>query len=203
MITYTDDIVCQIMTKLEEQGLEKNTLVLFTGDNGTNKAITSKLPGMDLRGGKGSMTEAGTRVPRLAWWPGKIEPGVRDEMFCLVDVLPTIAAVAGIELSCEVDGMDLSHNLLGGKGQDRNHVLMSFKKEYFVRDKRFRLDQGGTPYDTPATSDKERYSEKETLATEHHAHRERLQSILNEYMAIDQEFFGAAESKKKKRSDAL
>jgi hypothetical protein len=111
-----------------------------------------------------------------------------------------IASIAGIQLACKVDGLNLSHNLLGGEGKDRDHVLMSFKKEFFVRDKRFRLDQDGTLYDTPVTSDKVRYSEKQTMATEHLAHRERLQYVLNEFMAIDQASFGAAESKKK--SDA-
>lgn len=56
MITYMDQVVGDMMAKLKEHGLEKNTLVLFTGDNGTHKSITSKLPGMDIKGGKGSMT---------------------------------------------------------------------------------------------------------------------------------------------------
>ena len=75
MITYMDQVVGDIMAKLKEHGLERNTLVLFTGDNGTHKSITSKLPGMDLKGGKGSMTEAGSRVPLLAWWSGHCEAG--------------------------------------------------------------------------------------------------------------------------------
>ncbi len=190
MLTYMDDIVGKIMAKLREHGLETNTLVLFTGDNGTHNAITSKLAGMDLKGGKGSMTEAGTRVPLLAWWPGKVKPAVRDEFVCLVDVLPTIAAVAGIKLEGKVDGMDLSHNLTGGEGRDREYVLMSFKKDFFVRDSRFRLDQDGVLYDIPVTSNKERYSEHRSDAAEHSAQRERLQAILKEFMAIESETVG-------------
>lgn len=193
MITYMDDIIGKFMAKLEEHGLEKNTLVLFTGDNGTGTKIVSKLPGMSLRGGKGSMTEAGTRVPLLACWPGTIKPGVREEFFCLADVLPTIASIAGIKLDRNVDGMDLSHNLTGGEGKDRDQVLMSFKKGFFVRDKRFRLHHNGTLYDVPVTSDNERYSEKEI--SEHQSDRTRLQKILDEFMATEQEYGGAAESK--------
>lgn len=192
MITYMDDVVGKFTAKLREHGLEENTLVLFTGDNGTHRAITSKLPVMDLKGGKRSMTEAGTRVPLLAWWPGTIKPGVRDEFFCLVDVLPTIASVAGIKLDREVDGMDLSHNLTGEEGQDREHVLMSFKKGFFVRDERFRLHEDGSLYDIPVTSDAERYRERKATGLEHPADRARLQTILDGFMAIEQGVDGAA-----------
>ncbi|NJM54818.1 MAG: sulfatase-like hydrolase/transferase [Verrucomicrobiae bacterium] len=200
MITYMDDIVGKIMAKLKEHGLEKNTLVLFTGDNGTGRPITSKLPGLSLKGGKGTMTEAGTRVPLLAWWPGTIQHGVRDELFCLVDVLPTIAAVAGIKLDRPLDGMDLSHNLFGKAGLNRQHVLISFKKEYFVRDSQCRLNQDGKFYGIPVTSNLERYSEKQTTDPELGPHRARLQSALNEFMAIPQELGGEAATKSKSDS---
>lgn len=193
MITYMDDIIGQVMTRLKDHGIDKNTLVIFTGDNGTHKSITSKLPGMDLKGGKGSMTEAGCRVPFIAWWPGKISPAVRDEFFCLVDVLPTITSLAGIELSREVDGMDLSHNLLGKEGKNREHVLMSFKKMFYVREKRFRLNEDDKLYDIPVTSDKERYSETVSTNPEDESHRQRLQGILDEFTAIKNEYGGATD----------
>ena len=99
MITYMDDIVGRIRAKLEEHDIARNTLILFTADNGTHKAITSQLPGMKLKGGKGSMIETGTRVPFIAWWPGRIKPAVKEEFLCLVDVLPTICSVANIDLA--------------------------------------------------------------------------------------------------------
>ena len=64
------------MDKLDELGLRKNTLVLFTGDNGTDKHVVSVLNGQEITGGKGSMTDAGTRVPLIANWPGIIEEGL-------------------------------------------------------------------------------------------------------------------------------
>jgi len=211
MITYMDDIVGQIMDRLAKHGIDKKTLVIFTADNGTHKSITSRLPGMDLKGGKSLMTEAGTRVPFLAWWPGTIAPAVRDEFICLVDVLPTIASLTGIELSRELDGMDLSHNLLGRKGTDREHVLMAYKGgQFFVRDKRFRLSVTGDKspvvklYDIPVTSNKERYSEKVSTNPEDEPHRQRLQTVLDEFMTIEQEFdintaFESEETEKKPR----
>ena len=188
MITYMDDTIGQIMKRLEDHGIDKNTVVFFTGDNGTGKEITSKLPGMNLKGGKGSMTEAGSRVPLLAWWPGTIQPAVRDEFFCLVDILPTVASLSGIKLSRELDGMDLSHNLLGKKGKNREYVQICYKKGLFVRDRRFRLHEDGRFYDIPTTSDKERYSEKKSDNPEHEVHRKRLQVIMDQFKAIEPEY---------------
>ena len=188
MITYMDHIVGSLLKRLGKHGLEKNTLVLFTGDNGTHKSITSQLPGLKFKGGKGSMTEAGSRVPLLAWWPGAIRPGVRDEFFCLVDVLPTIHALAGIELKRKVDGLNLAHNFIGGPGADRESVLINYGKGYFVRGKRFRLNQDGKLYDIPVTSDVTRYSEKVTTDPKHAPHRKRLQVLLDDFMAIENEY---------------
>ena len=84
--------------------------------------------------------------------------------------------------------MDLSHNLLGKKGKNREHVLMSFKKGFFVRDNRFRLHEDGRLYDIPVTSDKERYSETVSTRPEHEPHRRRLQGILDEFTAIENEY---------------
>lgn len=187
MITYMDHLVGQILARLREHGLDRNTLVLFTGDNGTGRQITSKLPGMNLQGGKGIMTEAGSRVPLLAWWPGTIKPGVREQLFCLADVLPTITSVAGIPLSRQLDGMDLSHVLLGKEGKDREQVFINYGSGYFVRESRFRLNQDGKLYDIPVTSDKERYSEKVTTDPAHEAARLRLQAALDQFMAIKTE----------------
>ncbi len=198
MVTYMDNIVGKFMSKLKEHDLEKKTLILFTGDNGTGTAITSFLPGMKLKGGKGSMTEAGTRVPLLAWWPDTIEPTVRDELVCLVDIRATIAAIAGIKLENPVDGLDLSHLLLGKQGRDREHVLMSFKKGFFVRDQRFRLDQDGTLFDIPTKSDQERYREKPVTDGAYSEERARLKLALDEFMSIEQETEKNAKAKKKK-----
>jgi len=187
MITYMDDIVGKFMAKLKEHGLEKNTLVLFTGDNGTGPEITSKLAGMDLKGGKGTMTEAGSRVPLLAWWPETIKPGVREQLFSLADVLPTITSVAAIPLSRQLDGMDLSHLLLGKAGKDREQVFINHGRGYFVRESRFRLNEDGKLYDIPITSDKERYSEKVTTDPAHEADRRRLQAAFDQFLAIKSE----------------
>ena len=181
MITYMDDIIGQLIVRLKKHGIDDNTLIIFTGDNGTHKKITSKLPGMDLAGAKGSPVEAGSRVPFIVRWPGKIKPAVSEEFFCLVDVLPTIASIAGIELTAEVDGMDLSHNFLGKEGKNREYIVMPYKG-FYVRDKRFRLHADGRFFDIPVTSDKERYAEKETKNPEYEPQRKKLQALIDKYM---------------------
>ncbi|MCR9197758.1 MAG: sulfatase-like hydrolase/transferase [Planctomycetaceae bacterium] len=202
MITYMDDVVGQILARLRQHGIADNTLVLFTGDNGTGRPITSRLPGLQIKGGKGTMTEAGSRVPFLAWWPGTISPGVRDEFLCLVDVLPTIAAIADIPLKRDVDGMNLAHNLLGTTGNNRPHVLINYKQGFFVRDRMLRLNEDGRLYHIPVSSDAARYAERETSAAEFAAHRQRLQQVLDDFMAIPQQYDHRTDSppaSKKKR----
>jgi arylsulfatase A len=197
MVTYMDHLIGRILTRLKHHGLDRNTLILFTGDNGTGKQITSKIAGMDLKGGKGTMTEAGSRVPLVAWWPGTIRPAVRDEFFCLVDVLPTITSMAGIKLDGKVDGMDLSHHLNGKMGKDRKHVLINHGKGYFVRDQRFRINQDGKFYDIPVSSDKERYSEKQSVDPAHADRRQQLQGILDDFMSIESEYENPGRPKSK------
>ena len=188
MITYMDHLVGKILARLQKHGITENTLVLFTGDNGTGKQVTSQLAGMKIKGGKGSMTEAGSRVPFIAWWPGTIRPGVRDEFFCLVDVLPTITSLAGIDHGRKLDGMDLSHAFLGKKGKNREHVLINYGRGYFVRDERFRLNQDGNLYDIPITSNESRYSEKKVTQVKHDKRKAKLQALLDEFMAIETEY---------------
>ncbi len=188
MVYYTDLIVGRLMEKLEKLGLTENTLVIFTGDNGTSGSITNRLGEFSMSGGKRTMNEAGTRVPFIAKWPGQIPAGTRDSFMTLTDLLPTLAAVAGISLDHEVDGLDLSHNLFDTEGKDREYYFMAFEGDcYFVRDKRYRLHEDGRFYDIPVTSDETRYSMELSEAVEQNASaRENLQKRLDEFMEIRQ-----------------
>lgn len=174
------------MAKLEELGVRENTLVIFTGDNGTEGNLISRLGDFHLRGGKRTMNEAGTRVPFIAHWPGRIPEGRRNQFFTLMDVLPTIASLAGIRLDHEVDGMDLSHNLYAVSGKDRDFFNMAFEGDcYFVRNERFRLHEDGRLYEVPVTDNESRYNmnllEDESMQAEVRAF---LQAKLDAYMQI-------------------
>ena len=198
MITYMDDIIGRIRARLETHEIDGNTLIIFTADNGTHKSITSRLPDMELPGGKGDMIESGTRVPLIAWWPGKIKPVVKEEFFCLVDVLPTICSIASIELNRVVDGMDLSHHFLGGEGANREHIFMAYKGEqYYLRDREYRLNIGGkkggteTLFHNPVATLRERYSEKITTDPNDEMKQRAMKKIMEPYLAIPDEYEAA------------
>ena len=98
--------VGQIMQKLRELQLDKDTLFIFTSDNGGTKQ-GSNAP---LRGGKGTTWEGGMRVPTLAWWPGQVPAGsVCDEIASTMDFLPTFVRLAGAEIPDDriIDGKDM------------------------------------------------------------------------------------------------
>ena len=99
MITYMDAIIGRFLDKVEELGLEENTLIIFTGDNGSARNLESRLSSFKVRGGKRTMNEAGTRVPFIARWPAVIKSGsVSDDTICHTDLLATAADITGFEL---------------------------------------------------------------------------------------------------------
>ncbi len=117
VIEEMDWNVGRIMATLKKLRLHKNTIVLFTSDNGPwlskGEFGGSALP---LRGGKGSAWEGGFRVPCIFWGPGKVPAGVEsDQLMATLDILPTFAALAGGEVPADriIDGRDQSGFLTG------------------------------------------------------------------------------------------
>ncbi len=76
MVQYTDKIVGKITDKLADLNLNKNTLLIFTGDNGTHRSISTTTQSGIIRGGKGLTTDAGTHVPLVIYWPEMIREGL-------------------------------------------------------------------------------------------------------------------------------
>lgn len=108
--------VGEIMKALQKNGLENNTLVIFTSDNGPwlnfgNHAGTTG----GLREGKGTSWEGGQRVPCLMRWPGVIPAGeICNKLVCAIDILPTLAAITGASLpEKKIDGVSILPLLLG------------------------------------------------------------------------------------------
>jgi len=120
-VEEVDWSVGRVLDTLRELKLDRNTLVVFTSDNGPwlNKGSDGGSAG-PLRGGKGSTWEGGVRVPTLAWWPGKVPAGsVCDAVAGTIDWLPTCVALAGGRVPAEpvIDGRDISALLLGRSKQ--------------------------------------------------------------------------------------
>jgi arylsulfatase A len=159
MVNYMDKNVGRIVDRLEYLGLRDDTLIIVTGDNGTNKAIASPFPGRgEIQGGKGLLTDAGTRVAFAANWKGRIKPGtVVDSLVDFADVLPTIAEVTGSTVPVGSDGQSLMPLLRGDTSHARDFNFMSYSSggpddapyRCFVRDKRWKLYAHGLLYDVP------------------------------------------------------
>jgi arylsulfatase A len=126
MVTYMDKLVGKLITRLDELGLADNTLILFTGDNGTGRGVTSELDGGQVvDGGKGSTTVFGMHVPLLAYWPGKVPPGrTCDDLVDGTDFLPTICAASNVPLPKDrkIDGRSFLPQALGEKGEPREWI---------------------------------------------------------------------------------
>ena len=114
-IAEIDWSVGQILDTLKANGIDENTLVLFTSDNGPPKNTLFASAG-PLRGNKGTTYEGGMREPTVIRWPGKIAPGVdNDELMTAMDLLPTFANLAGAKIPADrvIDGKDIWSTLIG------------------------------------------------------------------------------------------
>ncbi len=126
VIEEIDWSVGEILKALKKEGLEKNTYVIFTSDNGP-WAIFNEQGGSSgaLFGAKGTSYEGGVRVPAIFWGPGNVEPGVISKMGSTLDLLPTFCKLAGVTIPSDrpYDGYDLS-GVLGGKNENpRNEMF--------------------------------------------------------------------------------
>ena len=134
MISRLDKDVGRILALLSELGLEANTLVLFSSDNGTthlDKEVDYEFFDSvgPLRGLKGSLYEGGIRVPMIARWPGKIKPSTTtSHISAFWDVMPTLAEVAGAAPPKQIDGISFVPTLLGRPEQQqrRDHLYWEF-----------------------------------------------------------------------------
>ena len=116
--------VGEIMKAVEKYGLEDNTLIIFTSDNGPwlnfgNHAGTTG----GLREGKGTSWEGGQRVPCLMRWPGVIPEGeICNKLVCAMDILPTIATITGAPLpELKIDGVNILPLMQGDKTVSPRH----------------------------------------------------------------------------------
>ena len=158
MVAYMDKLVGRIVDKLDETGVRDNTLILFTGDNGTPKRIKSELNGRAIMGGKSMTTDAGTRVPLVANMPGSVPAGkVTDDLVDFTDMMPTIGAMAGVKMPAgeAFDGVSFAPQLRGRKGTPREWIYCYYepvpgpepKPTIFARDQRWKLYGDGRLYD--------------------------------------------------------
>ena len=123
VIEEIDWSVGQVISTLKELGLEENTIVMFSSDNGP--WLSFKTHGGSagpLRAGKGTTFEGGQRVPTIFWGPGNVIPGTITDMGSTLDVIQTFGALAGVQVPDDrkMDGFDLSPVFKGTGNSPRN-----------------------------------------------------------------------------------
>lgn len=121
VISEIDWSVAQIVATLKKHGLDENTLLIFTSDNGPTTTAGSAGP---LRGHKGTVFEGGMRVPAIAWWPGHIPAALEsDQLLTAMDLLPTFAKLAGANIPTDrvIDGKNIWPVLSGKPGAQTPH----------------------------------------------------------------------------------
>ena len=180
-----DKMVGKIVNKLDETGLRDNTLIIVTGDNGTNRELTSPFPSRGvIHGGKGTMQDAGNRVAFVANWPGTITPGTTvDAPIGFADVLPTIADVTGSTALAGTDGQSFLPLIRGDSSKARGWMFQSYSKggpcrapyRCFVRDTNWKLYADGSLFNVP----NDWLEELPIAGPEGEAQRKRLQPILD------------------------
>jgi len=117
MVTRLDGYIGQLMSLLKEVGIDQDTIVFFSSDNGP----ANRGGGWDMfnsagpfRGKKGDPYEGGIREPMIARWPGKIKPNtVSEQVWAFWDFLPTAAEIAGASAASGIDGISMLPALLG------------------------------------------------------------------------------------------
>lgn len=128
MISRLDGYVGRMLKHLEELGLAKNTLVIFTSDNGPHNESKHDLkrfnPSGPFTGIKRSLTDGGIRVPFIAWWPGNVKAGESAHVGYFPDWLPTAAEVAQTEAPKNLDGISLVPTLFGKAEEQKRHEFL-------------------------------------------------------------------------------
>lgn len=132
MVSSIDHYTGQVLQQLKEKGMDENTLVIFSSDNGTHieggrsmDDVAFFKSSAGYKGVKRDMYEGGIHEPFIARWPGKVKPGQRsDHIGAFWDILPTLAELGGVEkLPENINGISFVPELLG-KAQQREHEYL-------------------------------------------------------------------------------
>lgn len=130
MVKYMDKKIGKVINRISKLGLSNNTIILYTGDNGTPKEITSQYKNTTITGAKGKTIEYGIHVPLFCNWPGVIAPGgMNGSLIDFTDFLPTLAGVANVPVPSNygiLDGTGFYAQLTGSIGTQRSSMFTHF-----------------------------------------------------------------------------
>lgn len=134
MINYLDDQVGELYDKLKELGLDKNTMIIITSDNGPHREGGADPDYFDsngsFRGYKRDLYEGGIRVPMIVWYPEKVKANtISNHVSAFWDVMPTLADLTDAETPDNINGISFLPELLGKREQKKHeHLYWEFNE---------------------------------------------------------------------------
>lgn len=142
VILEADWTIGQFMKTMKEEGLLENTLIVFSSDNGpvlndgyyddAVEKLGKHNPSGPFRGGKYSLFEAGTRIPFVTYWKGKIKPQESDALVCQMDLMASIAKLIGVKAP-ETDSQDMLNVLMGESDKGRENLIVEANSKTAIR----------------------------------------------------------------------
>ena len=167
MVESMDDMVGKLVSKIDQLGLRKNTIILFTGDNGTARRsklrhikgrkyeyeeVYSIQNGKRVPGGKGTLLDIGTNVPLIANWPGYIKASSSDDALVdFSDWLPTLAELGVAKVGHKIDGVSFAPQLFGLPRNSRKSRSFAFSEskggKAWLRTQSYKLYNNGNFFD--------------------------------------------------------
>ena len=196
VVQEIDHGVGRILATLREEGLDKNTLVVFTSDNGPWLPFKTHAGSAGLlRAGKGTTWEGGMREPCIFWWPGKIQPAVITDIGSTLDLFTTFSHLASEPLPDDriIDGLDLSPTLLAGKPSPRDNlfyyrgttiyaVRLGEYKAHFITEGEYGMFGGKEIHDPPVLYNVDQDpSEQFNIADKHPEVLEKIAELVAEH----------------------
>ena len=182
-IHYMDKKLGALVDELERLGLRQNTLVIFSGDNGTAAGYPSPVRGRMVNGWKGSMLEGGSRVPFIASWPAATPKGkVSQDIVSFADPYATFAEIAGVQPPADfkTDGHSIAAQLRGEQGKPRDWAYVQLDGHWFVREPGFKLNEAGSLFDMSDAPFIEKPVAPENDTAQSKAARKRLTAVLKD-----------------------
>ena len=157
MVEYMDKIVGRIVNNIDDLGIRENTLIIFTGDNGSPRQIKSEMPGKTINGGKGNTINTGIHVPLIINRKGTTPSGiVCEDLIDFSDFLPTFIEAANLKWDKDLilDGRSFLPQIKGDKGSPREWIFCHYdpkwgrwEKKRFAMNREWKLYENGNFYD--------------------------------------------------------
>jgi arylsulfatase A len=206
-VEYMDKLVGMLLDELDKRNLRKNTVVVFTGDNGTARfgADLSTVNGKKISGMKATMLEGGSRVPLLVNWPGVTPAGkVNENLIDFSDFFATFAELGGAKLpeGVKLDSQSFAAQIKGQPGKPRDWVYVELNGKSYARDARFKLTNHGDLFDLSHAPFEEIPVAAGSSDAAAAAARQKLQGVLDDHpTAPGKDVQGAKKAKKGKKAN--